>query len=89
MYWITCWTTNPGITRSIPRFSSLLDETLNGDQSLYDLIVGGTINLSSLTHLYYISLTVKFLRRGDNMTLWKKLSFFLQLFQLPLQKPST
>ena len=29
VWWITRWTTCPGIARSVSRFSALLDETLN------------------------------------------------------------
>ena len=33
-----------------PRFSGLSDETLNRGAFPYDLVVGGTLNPSSLTH---------------------------------------
>ena len=37
-----------------PRFSSLSDETLNRGPSPYDLFVGGMLNMSSLTHYFYL-----------------------------------
>ena len=46
--WNTRWTNNPGITRSIPCFFGLLNETLKAP-SPYVLVVAGTINPSSLT----------------------------------------
>ena len=43
-------TTNPGIARWIPHFFSFSDGTLNQGSTMYDLIVGRTINQSSLAN---------------------------------------
>ena len=53
--WITCWNTNPGVARSILRFSGHSDETLN--RVAVALVVGGVLSPSSLTHSLTHSLT--------------------------------
>ena len=50
MEWITSWTIKSEIALSIPGFSGLSGETLNWGPFCDDLIFGGTLNPSSLTH---------------------------------------
>ena len=54
MEWITCWNTNPGVARSILRFSGHSDETLN--RVAVALVVGGVLSPSSLTHALPITM---------------------------------
>ena len=43
-----------GVTRSFPCFSGVVDENLNQGPSPYGLVVGGILNLSSLTHYFWV-----------------------------------
>ena len=52
MLWITRYTTNPEIARSIPRFSGL------SAPSPYDIIFGGTLSTNTLTHSFRTLKTV-------------------------------